>query len=198
MKKTLNDYLKIGLAIAIIAGMFMPYVYGIMPIGILFENTSELETLFALTIPILVTIPFLLMLIFERFLKDSFLKVLKPFFLLLYIFVFIDYGHGFYDSYDSIVFNESIEFITAMVLSLTLMLLNLKFSKTASDELQGILLAIIAFPILFYFVFFVSTNFSEFNYGGYIISGSFFVLYFLAVFNIIKNRNVKQETNLDR
>ena len=193
MKKTFKDYIKIVLTITIIVGMFMPYVYGVLPIDVLFENTSELETLFALTIPILVTIPFLLMLIFERFLKDSFLKVLKPVFLLLYIFVFIDYGHGFYDSYDSIIFNESIEFITAMVLSLTLMLLNLKFSKTASEELQGILLAIIAFPILFYFVFFVSTNFSDFNYGGYIISGSFFVLYIMAILNMIKNRNFKNQ-----
>lgn len=191
MKKTRQNYIKIVMTITIIAGMFMPYVYGVKPIEVLFENTSELEALFALTIPILVTIPFLLMLIFENSLKDSFLKVLKSLFLILYIFVFIDYGYGFYESYDSIVFNESIEFISAMVLSLTLMLLNLKFSKTASDELQGILLAIIAFPILFYFVFFVSTDFSDLNYGGYIINASFFVLYFMAIFNLVKHRKIQ-------
>ena len=64
--KTLKDYIEIILAIAIIAGLFMPYIFGILPIDVMFENLMEFEAIFGLTIPILLTIPFLLILIFNR------------------------------------------------------------------------------------------------------------------------------------
>ncbi len=189
MKKTLKDYIKIGLTIAIILGMFMPYYYGVRPIDVLLEDSDNLEAIFGLTLPLLVIIPFLLMLIFKGVLQDSAIRVLKPIFLILYILIFADYCYSIYNSYGSWVFDESFSFSIAILVSLVLLLLNLKYAIVKSIQLENIFLAIMAFPIILYFIFGVSIEISKFNYGGYLISSAFIMLYIMAIYNLFKNRN---------
>lgn len=195
MKKTFNDYIKIGLTLAIIAGMFMPYVYDVKPIDVLFENVSDLEAVFGLTIPLLVIVPFLLMLIFKERVNAALIKVLKPVFLILYVMILTDYGYGIYSSYGSWLFDESLMFVIAMALSLILILFNLKYSVTKSDELERLFLAIIGLPIILYFAFGITTDIHEINFGGYLISTSFFVLYIMALFSIFKHGKLHKQQN---
>jgi hypothetical protein len=191
MKKSLKEYIEIVLTIAIIAGLFMPYVYGVLPIDVIIGDSIELWTVFALTIPILVTIPFLLILIFKDVLSHSLLKTLKVFFLILYSFVFVVYCSGFYESFSNEI-EEIFEFLITIILSLLLLFLALRFSNHQLEQLQNIFLAIMSFPFILYFIYGITNNIDAFNYGGYIISISFFTLYIIAIFTIYKNRKEKQ------
>lgn len=195
MKKSLKDYIEIALTLTIIAGLFMPYIYGVLPIDVIFENTKDFESLFALTIPILVTIPFLLILIFKNVLKDLLVRVLKPIFLILYIVVLGDYGYGLYDSYQSSIFDDQIAFIISIALSLILVLLSLKYTLNKSDELKNILLAIITFPIILYFIYGIINDLDKLNYGCYVISIPLITLYIMAINDICKNYNFKKHLN---
>lgn len=192
MKKTLKYYIKIALAIAIIAGLFMPYVYGVLPINILFEDSNDLITILSLTVPLMVTVPFLLILIFKNVLKDSILSVLKPLFLIVYVIILLDYCYGIYNSYGSWIFDESLVFLISIILSLILILLNLKYAIIKSDTLENILLSIIGLPIILYFTFGLRDAFGEMNYGYFITSISFMILYIMAIFEIFKNRHHKK------
>ena len=195
MKKASKDYFKIALTTLIIAGLFMPYIYGVLPFDILFDNYMDLETLFALTIPILVTIPLLLLLIFKNLLNASSIKVLNFIFLILYILVLADYGYGFYDSLDGIALKEQIPFIVAMVISLLLIVLSFKWALATSERLETILLAIIGFPILLYFTYGITNDFKDLNYGSYVLSLSYLILFILAVKNIYKNTHIEKQFN---
>ena len=192
MKKTRLTYIKIVLTIFIIAGMFMPYVHGILPIEVLFENTNDLEVIFALTVPLMVTVPFLLILIFKDVLKDSILNLLKPLFIILYFIVLGDYGYGFFNTYGSWIFDESLEFSISIILSLILLLLSLKYTTAKTENLQNICLAIMTLPIVLYFISFVKYDFEDFNYGAYIITISFLILYIMAIYHIYYERNLKK------
>ena len=191
MKKTLKDYIEIGLTLIIIAGLFMPYIYDVWPIDVIFENVMDFESLFALTIPILITIPFLMILIFKNALRDSIVRILTPIFFILYIVVLGDYCYGFYDSFQSSIFNDQIAFIISIVLSLILVLLSLKYKLNTSDKLKNIMLAIICLPIILYFIYGLINDLNELNYGCYVISIPLISLYIIAVYTIFKNRKIK-------
>jgi len=192
MKKTPKDYIEITLAIAIIAGSFMPYIYGVLPIDVMFDNSNELIAILALTVPLMVTVPFLLILMFKDVLKDAILNVLKPIFLIVYVIVLGGYGYGLYDTYGSSIFDESLEFLISITLSLILLLLSLKYVTTKTEKLQNIFLAIMTLPIVLYFISFVKYDFDKFNYGAYIISISFLILYIMAIYYIYYERNLKK------
>ena len=195
MKKTYKDYFKIALTILIIAGLFMPYTYGVLPFDIIFENYMNIETLFGITIPILATIPFLLLLIFKHVLKDSVVHILKIIFLILFILVLADYGYGFYDSLDNSVFQEDkLPYISSIVLSLLLILLTFKSNIPNTKWLETVLLTIISFPILLYFTYGITNDIEDLNYGSYVLSISFILLYIMAVYDLIKNRSAKKQT----
>lgn len=190
MKSTLQDYIKIGFTVLIIAGLFMPYIYSVLPYDFIFDEYMDLERLFALTIPILVTIPLLLVLIFKGLLKDSVTNVLNFIFLILYILILADYGYGFYDSLDLKDFKEHLPFIASMLLSLLLMVLSFKSGLTKQERLETILLSIIGFPILLYFTYGLAKDLENLNYGSYIISLPFIALYVLAILNIYKTKKL--------
>ncbi len=192
MKKSIKESFEIALTLAIIAGLFMPYIYGVLPIDVIFENAMDFESLFALTIPILVTIPFLLILIFKSALKDSIVRILTPIFLILYIVVLGDYCYGFYDSFQSSIFNDQIAFIISIALSLVLVLLSWKYKLITSNKLKNIMLAIICLPIILYFIYGIINDLDELNYGCYVISIPLISLYFIAVYNIFKNHKLKK------
>ena len=195
MKKTRQDYIKIVLTIAIIVGLFMPYVFDVLPIDVLFENLSDMQAVFGLTIPVLVTIPYLLLIMFKEVLKDSTLKVMKVVFLILYVLILADYCYGFDNSFGSWLFDEFLEFSIAILSSLILFILSIKYSVTKSEALQHILLAIMAFPMILYFIFSVRYDLDDLNIGGYIISGSFFALYIISIYDIFKYRSIKKQLN---
>lgn len=192
MKITRHTYIKIVLTIFIIAGLFIPYVHGVLPIEVLFDNSNDLIAILALTVPLMVTIPFLLILIFKDVLKDSLLNVLNPLFLIVYIIVLGDYGYGFYDTYGSWIFDESLEFLISITLSLILLLISLKYATTKTEKLQNICLATMTLPIILYFISGVRYDFEDFNYGAYIITISFLILYIMAIYHIYYERNLKK------
>ena len=193
MKKTRQDYIKIVLTIAIIAGLYMPYSSEMLPIDFIWDWYWDWESLFVLQLPILVVIPLLILLIFKQLLKDSFLKVLKVVFLLIYLGTLVDYGNGFYDNLDSIS-PELIEISISLMLSLILLILSLKYSLTKLDALEHLLLATMTLPIFYFFVYGLYDNFEDTNYGFYIINSSFIALYFISVYDIFKNRSFKKKT----
>ena len=53
-------------------------------------------------------------------------------------------------------------------------------------------MATMALPIFLYFVYGLK-NIDDTNYGFYVLNGSFITLYAVAVYNIFKNRNIKNE-----
>lgn len=195
MKRTLQDYIKIGLTVLIIAGMFMPYIYGVLPFDIVFDNNMDLQRLFELTIPILVIIPFMLILIFKGLLKDTAINILNFIFLILYIMVLANFGYGFYDSLDLSDFKEHFPFIVSTALSLLLILSSFKSGLPKSERLETILLAIINFPILLYFTYGFANDLENLNYGSYIISLSFIALYVLSILNIYTNHKSQRSLN---
>ena len=195
MKKIHHTYIKIVLTIFIISGLFMPYVFGVLPIEVLIENTDELEVILALTVPLMVTIPFLLILIFKDVLKESILSVLKYLFLIVYVIILGDYSYSFYDTYGSWFSDESLEFLISIILSLILLLISLKYATTKTEKLQNICLATMTFPIVLYFISFAKYDFEDFNYGAYIITISFLLLYIMAINEIFKNRYYKKQLN---
>jgi len=192
MKKSLKNYIEIFLGLLIGVGLFMPYVFDLIPMEFIFSDEIDFLVAFLVIIPILVIIPFLLILIFKDLLKNSLLKILKAFFLLLYLIVFGVYCYVCYDSFGSI-FGGTLEAFIAIVLSLILILLGLKYSIQKSVQLQNIILAIMALPFILYCL--EGIQYWEFNYGGYIINISFFLLYIIAVYNIYRNHNIKKLIN---
>ena len=92
------------------------------------------------------------------------------------------------------IFDESLEFSIAIIISLILLLLSLKYLISNSNQLQNIFLAIMAFPMILYFIFSIRYDIGNLNYGGYIMTVSFIALYIMAVYDIFKNRNVKKQS----
>ena len=201
MKKSLKDYIEIALTLAIIAGLFMPYADDIIPIDFMFEESNDFFDLFFLAIPLLCSFPLLLILMFKSKLKNAMLKTLNALFLLVYLIVLGLYSYELYESFGSSYFSfigGSIEFSATIILSLVLLLLSLKYAIAKSDELQNILLAIMAFPIILFFVDGVTFYFEGLNYGGYIINISFISLYMMAIYTIIKNRKIKNSSKKEK
>ncbi|MGM5470214.1 hypothetical protein ACS386_08050 [Flavobacteriaceae bacterium LMO-SS05] len=192
MKKTRRDYIKIGLTIAIIAGLFMPYVSEILPFDVIWDWDSDWEFLFALPIPLLVVVPLLILFIFKHLLKDSILKVLKVVFLLVYLSALVDYGYGFYSDFDWSFTDLSLTFPVSILLSLILLLSSLKYSITKFDTLEHTILATMSLPIFLYFVYIFEDGIEDANYGFYIFNGSFIALYVISIYDIFKYRSVKQ------
>lgn len=191
MKKSLKDYIEIGLTIAIIVGLFLPYTFGVLPMDVMFDDYIDLMTVFMLTIPILVIIPLLIILIFKDVFKNSTLRILKTFFLMVYLIVLGVYFYSMYESFSD-AFGDSLYFIITIVLSLLLLILTLKFSIHKSEQLHHIFLAILSLPIILYFIAFIIDD--NFDYGGYIINISFTLLYILAIYTIYKNHHIKKLT----
>lgn len=191
MKKTLQDYIKIVLTLFIIAGLFMPYIYGVLPITILFDNYMEVQTLLALTIPIVVTIPLLLFLIFKHSLKNTVLKPLKAIVLMLYTLILAVYVYGFYNSLFEVDFQDHMHYILSIILSLILIAISFKSTITNSERLETILLATIGFPILLYFTYGITNDFKDLNYGSYVLSIAYLLLYIIEFNGLLKNRHLK-------
>lgn len=193
MKRTLQDYLKIALTILIIAGMFMPYTFGISPFEYIFEGFDDWdwEFLFVLPIPLMMTLPLLILLIFKNSLKASIAKILNAIFSILYIAILAENCYLVYSNYlgSSSVFGLGISI--AVILSLILLLLSLKYSISSPNKLQNMFLAIMGFPIILYFII----GSIDLNYGGFIITTSFLTLYIMAIIDIFKNRSVKDKQN---
>jgi len=192
MKTSLKEYIEIVLTISIIVALFLPYINDAVPIHYLFYDFIAIETVFFLTIPILVIIPFLIILIFKDVLKISILRLFKTFFLFVYLIVLGFYFYGMYESFNE-TFENGFYFIIAIVLSLLLVLLTFKFSTQKSEQLQHILLANLALPIILYFFVFVVDD--NFYYGGYILNISFFLLYILALYSIYSNSKINKLGN---
>lgn len=187
MKKSLKDYIEIVLTIVIIVGLFLPYAYGVLPIDVMFSYL-DLITVFVLTIPILVIVPFLIFLIFRNLFKKSTLKLFKTILLLVYLIVL---GGFFYAAFESYIYEyeEGFYFIISIVLSLLPLITALRFPIHKSEQLHHIFLAILSLPTIFYFLIFIIDN--NLNYGGYILNISFFLLYSIAIYTIYKNHNIK-------
>ena len=197
MKKSTKRYIEIVLTLAIIAGLFMPYAENHMPMDHIFPDSMDHRDICIVTIPILVTIPFLLTLIFKDLLGNSLQRILKVLFLLLYVIILGYYIYIFIDSFFAyILFGSIIDPIMAIIFSISLLLLNLKYTLLKSDEFQNILLAIMTFPFIFYLSFVLAGIIEywegNFNYGGYVINIAFLSLYVLALIDIFKNYKLKK------
>lgn len=187
MKKSLKDYIEIVLIIALFVGLFLPYANGVSPIDVLFSYW-DLLTVFVLTIPTLVIIPFVIILIFKDVFKKSILKLFKTIFLFVYLIVLGVYFYAVYESYID-EYDEGFYFIISIVISLLPLLTALKFSIDTSEQLHHIFLAILSLPITLYFIMFIIDD--NLNYGGYILTISFFLLYSIAIYTNCKNHNFK-------
>ena len=198
MNKSINRYIEIFLTLAILVGFFMPYVEDKIPLDYIFPNSISHMDIFIVTIPILVTIPFLLALIFKDLLKNTLLKILRIFFLVLYVIILGYYIDIFISSLGFIIFGSIADSVIAIVLSLNLLVLNLKYTLLKQDELQNIFLAIMTFPFIFYLSFVLLSIIEmegNFNYGGYIINIAFLSLYVLALINIFRKHKLNKTVN---
>lgn len=59
MKKSLKNYIEIFLGLLIGVGLFMPYVFDLIPMEFIFSDEIDFLVAFLVIIPILVIIPFL-------------------------------------------------------------------------------------------------------------------------------------------
>lgn len=202
MKKSISHYIEIFLTLAILVGLFMPYAGDEMPLDYIFPDSIDHMDIFIVTIPIIVTIPFLLTLIFKALLRNSLLRILKVFFVLLYVIIL---GYYIFSLIDTVLseysFGDDFVAVTvAILLSLNLLLLSLKYVTLKSDELQNIILAIMTLPFIFYLLAIPIFWGVYFNYGGYIINISFISLYMMALIDIIRNyyteKSIKKEKTI--
>ena len=192
MKKNFKRNIEIILSLVILAAWFMPYTRYHKPIEFIYPFDYHFLT-FNLTIPLLVTIPYLLILIFKNILGDSLLIVLNVAFLLLFLFIFGYYSFILIDNFSGYDF----VFPTlSILLSLTLLLLNLKYNILKSDLLKNIMLATMTLPFIFFLL--VSIVDYGFSYGGYIINIAFLSLYVIALNNIYKNYKLKKNNIVEK
>jgi len=191
MKKSIIYYVEIALTLSIIAGWFMPYTKDYLPIEFIYPIEYHFLT-FNLTIPLLVTIPYLLFLIFRNLLGNSLLQLFKVIFLLLFLFTFGYYIFMLIEVIlDGLSGYDFVLVAVAIMLSLTLLLLNFKYILLKSDRLQNIMLATMTLPYIFYLLVF-SIDVWNFNYGGYIINIAFLSLYVIALINVFRNYKLKK------
>jgi len=191
MKKSIIYYVEIALTLSIIAGWFMPYTKDYLPIEFIYPIEYHFLT-FNLTIPLLVTIPYLLLLIFRNLLGNSLLQLFKVIFLLLFLFTFGYYIFMLIEVIlDGLDGSDFVSLAVAIMLSLTLLLLNFKYILLKSDRLQNIMLATMTLPYILYLLVF-SIDVWNFNYGGYIINIAFLSLYVIALINVFRNYKLKK------
>ncbi|MGM5470211.1 hypothetical protein ACS386_08035 [Flavobacteriaceae bacterium LMO-SS05] len=195
MKRSLKRNIEIILTLTILAGWFMPYSMDYFPIEFIFPFDYHFLT-FNLTIPLLVTIPYLLILIFKNFLGNSLLRLLKVVFLLLFLFIL---GYYIFMLIEIIFDGDRYDFVFPIVtifLSLTLLVLNFKYITIKSDGLQNIMLACMTLPFIFFlFVIILEDGFS---FGVYLINFAFLSLYVIALNDILKNYKVKKNDKQEK
>jgi len=199
MKKIRREYIKIASVIVFIAGLFMPYISGTVPIEYLFDNDGNVIHYLTVTIPVLVVVLYLLFLIFKYILKNSALKILKAILLILYIAILGDYCYVLYDAiFDFSLFFSVFDISFSILLSLTIFLASLRYSTSKLDFLEHVFLSIITLPIILHFTLIIKSivnDFEDIIYGFYFINGSFILLYIMAIYHIYKNRNIKKQLN---
>jgi len=192
MKKSIIYYVEIALTLSIIAGWFMPYTKDYLPIEFIYPIEYHFLT-FNLTIPLLVTIPYLLLLIFRNLLGNSLLQLFKVIFLLLFLFTFGYYIFMLIEVIlDGLDGSDFVSLAVAIMLSLTLLLLNFKYILLKSDRLQNIMLATMTLPYILYLLVFSIDVWNFINYGGYIINIAFLSLYVIALINVFRNYKLKK------
>lgn len=189
MKKTLKDYIEIGLTLIIIAGLFMPYLFGVTPIDFIFHHINNFIGFFGIIIPIVLTVPLLLILIFKNMLRNSILKKIKVILLIIYLIVFVNYCYMFYNNFWK---DFGLVSLFTVIISLALLISSLKYSITKSDILQNILLATMGLPVFLFFIGDAVESFKELDYGSCIINLPFILLYIIAFYTLFKNHKLKK------
>lgn len=184
-----ENVLKIIMATLFIAGLFMPYIEGIVPFEYLFDSNNDLSHMLSVTIPVLVIFPFLLILIFRKTLKPFVIKILKISLIGFYIIVLGNYVYSLFKViFEFSLFFGVFEFSFAILFSLILFAVCLKYSADRLDFLEHLLLCIIALPIFLHFAFVLSmiigNGFEGIVYGCYILNGSFVALYVMVLIHV--------------
>lgn len=173
-----------------IFSQFLPYVYSVKPKEFYWDIWSsigyEWQSFIIIGVPLIFSFVLLIYNISNNkipFLKSKILvwglKFLFAFFLIWFL---INIGtNGFSHSY-RILFD--IPVILTVILCLGLFLLSIFIVKKNHIKIENILVAIIAIPTVYF-----STGFFELDYGGYILSICFAVLYVIAVLKVFLIKN---------
>lgn len=186
MKREISNKFQSIFSGLIIATLFMPYAYGVLPIVWIFEigylNPDKFFiNLIIITIPLLLIVPYFFLTIIKNLLNHKRTKIIKFTLTILclinnFLCIFLFFNNNLND-YNLLI---------AATLSLGLLVLNRKYSKEINDFLNNIILAIIMMPITIYLL----GLYKHLEYGGYIINICFFALYFITLYSLLKKRKV--------
>lgn len=180
MKLSALRILEIVLCLIMIAAVFMPFAHSWTPFEFAFGWVSNWFGIIAVTIPLTLLILLLLLLVFKGKLKGSLLKILLLVALLLFLLVFGIYVYEFVrDQFEGVAYHY------ALILSLVLSLVSLKFGREKSDVVVNIVLAVITLPFVFHMNF-IAFDYDVINYGGWIIEGAFILLYIIRFVSVFK------------
>lgn len=183
--KTLKNIIEPCLVALIIIALFLPYTnflgQRITPIDFLYMDGIYMLGTLGLNIMVRLPVALLLPYIIIHFsgthtYRHSF-KLLKILFLITqfviittYILVYISYGSSLYET------------IPAVILSITLMLISLKYAKDQRTILKNVLFSSIILP----FIFFITLGTS---FGGIITSLCISFLYVLSFISVFRKKN---------
>lgn len=184
MKLSLRSTIEIILDLVILVCMFVPYLMKVTPFNYAFSGKFELTFNICVSLPLLLFLPFLLLLILQNRIKPHVVKIFQILSLLLYATVFGTYIYIYY--YKSNFFN--LTFTTTLLSGLFLLLTSLIFSKNKTIILLNTILATIAMPFVFHMPL-LEFNLKSMEIGGLIIQAAFILLYvigFVKVFKAIK------------
>ena len=177
--KTLKNIIEPCLVALIIIALFLPYTnfFGITPIDILYNGIDTLEGNIMIRLPVALLLPYIIIHFSGTHTYRQSFKLLKILFLITqfvivttYILVYISYGSSLYET------------IPAVILSITLMLISLKYAKDQRTILKNVLFSSIILP----FIFFITLGTS---FGGIITSLCISFLYVLSFISVFRKKN---------
>lgn len=181
MKLSILRIIEIVLVLTMIVAIFLPFISNITPYEYAFGRMKEFLKVSAISLPIMLLIPYLLLLLFQDKLKDSMLKILKIISIFIYLLVFGCYVFIFIKDMNS----PEYFCLIALLLSLTLILMSFLISKEKKNYLLNTILATITLPFVFHMVFLVF-DFQSLKNGGLIIEFSFILLYVIGFSKIFR------------
>ena len=194
MKREISNKFQSIFSGIIIITLFLPYTDNILPIEVISSGHNSYPTFLqylvskSIDISVLLIIPFFFLSILKKFLNHKTSKIIK---LILVLFYLITIGFETFFFLKDHFHNFHI-YLIIIIPSLVLFILNFKFSKEIHDILKNIIIAILVIPIISYLA--LATGFSWYlDYGGYLLNISFFALYFIALYSLLKQN--KSEFN---
>ena len=180
--KTLKNIIEPCLVALIIIALFLPYTnflgQRITPIDFLYmDGINTLGLNIMIRLPVALLLPYIIIHFSGTHTYRHSFKLLKILFLITqfviittYILVYISYGSSLYET------------IPAVILSITLMLISLKYAKDQRTILKNVLFSSIILP----FIFFIPLGTA---FGGIITSLCISFLYVLSFISVFRKKN---------